>query len=225
MPRLTRPAAASGRRFRASHPIRSAPATTHGTRPDHGPCGNTRSERCDRRNRSCRPANPDRECSARPSWKAGYRHPTPSFKLPRRGHFLAARSAKKRRSLPLPLRDIDLCQYRLQTFELLRVVIRPEMYEEETRFAVEHVVVDRATSIPWSRSTRSTGFTSLAIRTKSPVIAALPADGRLKISSVRQTHYRRDIHPAILDRFRAADTESGRRGGFLRRHGDGWNTQ
>jgi hypothetical protein len=118
-----------------------------------------------------------------------------------------------------------LCQYRLQTFELLRVVIRPEMYEEETRFAVEHVVVDRATSIPWSRSTLSTGFTSLAIRTNSPVIAALPAGGRLKISSVRQTHYRRDIHPAILDRFRAADTEPGRRGGFLRRHGDGWNTQ
>src|SRR6516162_10603995 len=28
-----------------------------------------RSAQCDRRNRSCRPANPDRECSARPSWR------------------------------------------------------------------------------------------------------------------------------------------------------------
>src|SRR4029077_12400512 len=37
-------------------------------------------------------------CSARRSWKAGYRHPTPSFKLPRRGHFIAAPSAKKRSS-------------------------------------------------------------------------------------------------------------------------------
>jgi RNA-directed DNA polymerase len=38
-------------------------------------------------------------CSARLSWRAGYRHPTPSFKLPRRGHFFAARSAKQRRPL------------------------------------------------------------------------------------------------------------------------------
>ena len=73
--------------FRASHPIRSAPATTHGTRPDHGPCGSTRSEQCDRRNRSSRPASPDRECSARPSWRPGYRHPTPRFKLPRGATF------------------------------------------------------------------------------------------------------------------------------------------
>src|SRR6516162_3318459 len=55
-----------------------------------------RSAQCDRRNRSCRPANPDRECSARPSWRAGYRSPDGPFKLPRRGHFFAARSAKKR---------------------------------------------------------------------------------------------------------------------------------
>jgi hypothetical protein len=68
-----------------------------GTRPDHGPCGSTRLEQCDRCNRSYRPANPDRECSTRPSWRAGYRRSTPSFKLPRRGHFFAARSAKKRR--------------------------------------------------------------------------------------------------------------------------------
>src|SRR5207245_3849019 len=74
--------AASGRRFRASHPIRSVPATTHGTRPDHGPCGSTHSEQCDRRNRSYRPANPDRECSARPSWTARYRHPTPASNCP-----------------------------------------------------------------------------------------------------------------------------------------------
>src|SRR5262249_42129447 len=33
----------------------------------HGPCGR-RSERSCRRNRSCRPANRDRECSARPPW-------------------------------------------------------------------------------------------------------------------------------------------------------------
>src|SRR6516165_2643893 len=61
--------AASGKRFRASHRSPSAPATIHGTRPDHGPCGSMRSAQCDRRNRSCRPANPDRECSARPSWR------------------------------------------------------------------------------------------------------------------------------------------------------------
>src|ERR1700720_3835789 len=82
MRRLTGRPAASGRRFRASHPIRSAPATTHGTRPGHGPCGSTRSEQCDRRNRSYRPANPDRECSARPSWTAGYRQPTPASNCP-----------------------------------------------------------------------------------------------------------------------------------------------
>src|SRR6516165_8093678 len=58
-----------------------------------------RSAQCDRRNRSCRPANPDRECSARPSWRAGYRSPDGPFKLPRRGHFFAARSAKKRSNL------------------------------------------------------------------------------------------------------------------------------
>jgi hypothetical protein len=45
----------SGRCFRASHPIRSVPATTPGTHPDHGPCGSKRSEQCDRRNRSNRP--------------------------------------------------------------------------------------------------------------------------------------------------------------------------
>ena len=82
-----------------SHPIRSAPATTPGTRPDHGPCGSTRSEQCDRRNRSCRPANPDKGCSARLSWRPRLQAPTSSFKLPRRGHFFAAQSAKKRRPL------------------------------------------------------------------------------------------------------------------------------
>src|SRR6202030_4361238 len=68
--------------FRASRPIRSAPATTPGTRPDDGPCGSTRLERCDRRNRSYRPANPDRECSARPSWRAGYKRSTPASNCP-----------------------------------------------------------------------------------------------------------------------------------------------
>src|SRR6516162_9960698 len=86
--------AASGKRFRASHPIQSAPATTPGTRPDHGPCGNKRSERCGRRNRSCRPANRDKECSARPSWTAGYRKADARFKLPAGATFSQLRLPK-----------------------------------------------------------------------------------------------------------------------------------
>jgi hypothetical protein len=62
----------------------------------HGPCGNRRSERSGRRIRSCRPANRDRECSARPSCEARYREAAVRFKLPSRGHFFAAPSAKKR---------------------------------------------------------------------------------------------------------------------------------
>src|SRR4051812_49252279 len=73
-----------GGSFRASRPIRSAPATTPGTRPDYGPCGSTRLERCDRRNRSYRPANPDIECSARPSWRAGYK-PLPQLQTAPQG--------------------------------------------------------------------------------------------------------------------------------------------
>jgi len=44
-------------------------------------------------------SNPGKECSARPSCGAGYRCPNLGFKLPRRGHFFAAPSAKKRRWL------------------------------------------------------------------------------------------------------------------------------
>src|SRR6202011_4877052 len=49
---------------------------------------------CDRRNRSCRPANPDRECSARPSWTAGYRHPTPASNCPAGATFSQPRLRK-----------------------------------------------------------------------------------------------------------------------------------
>jgi hypothetical protein len=44
-------------------------------------------------------ANPGKECSARPSCGASYRCPNLGLKLPRRGHFFATPSAKKRRWL------------------------------------------------------------------------------------------------------------------------------
>jgi hypothetical protein len=59
--------AASGKCSPASCRSRSAPATTSGTHRDYAPSGNSRSERCDRRNRNCRSAGPGRECSADPS--------------------------------------------------------------------------------------------------------------------------------------------------------------
>ena len=86
--------------FERLHPIRSAPTTTHGTRPDHGPCRKYAS-RTMRSTPSLAPAQQvlDRECSARPSWRPGYRHPTPRSNCLVRGHFFAARSAKKRSHL------------------------------------------------------------------------------------------------------------------------------
>src|SRR6516165_8255437 len=63
------------------------------------------------------------------------------------------------------------------------------------------------TSIPWSRSALRTGFTSFAISTKSPVIAALPPPLGLEVDRIGRTHRRRYIHSIILDRFGSGDAE------------------
>src|SRR5271166_3368709 len=60
------------------------------------------------------------------------------------GSVMPARSRIVRANMtPLALGDVDLSERRFQAFgELLRVVIRPEMHEEQPRLVVEHVVVE-----------------------------------------------------------------------------------
>ena len=73
------------------------------------------------------------------------------------------------------LRDIDLRKRRLQPLgKLLRVIIGPEVHEVEVRLIVEHVVVDRRNLDPVLTQRPQDRVYFLAIRTKSPVIAALP---------------------------------------------------
>ena len=58
--------------------------------------------------------------------------------------------------------------------ELDGVVIGPEMHEEQPRLLVQHVAVVGGYVDAVARNALITGFTSSPVRTKSPVIAALP---------------------------------------------------
>ena len=67
-------------------------------------------------------------------------------------------------------------QYRLQPGrELLRIVVRPEMHEEEAGLFVDHVVVHRRDPDPVLAQGPQHRIHFVADSTKSPVIAALPA--------------------------------------------------
>ena len=60
------------------------------------------------------------------------------------------------------------------TRKFLRIIIRPEVHKEKVRRIRQHVAVKGSYFDTVSRKTLISGFTSLAISTKSPVIAALP---------------------------------------------------
>ena len=61
--------------------------------------------------------------------------------------------------------------------------------------------------MPALRSAASTGSTSLAASTKSPVIAALPPPVGWKLTAVASAHGRWHRHPVIDDRIAARDAE------------------
>src|SRR6266849_2579819 len=71
--------------------------------------------------------------------------------------------------------DVHLIQRRAESAgQLEDVTLSPEMHEQEPRGLIQQVAVQRVvTVIPLARSARRTGLTSLAIRTKSPVAAAV----------------------------------------------------
>ena len=60
------------------------------------------------------------------------------------------------------------------TGELDRVIVGPEVHEDQPRLLGQHVAVIAVTSMPVACSALMTGLTSVPISTKSPVIAALP---------------------------------------------------
>src|SRR5689334_20907499 len=74
--------------------------------------------------------------------------------------------------------QVDLVERMAQPGEFLRVIMGPEMHEEQPRLVVEHVVVQRrdldAVLAQGPQHRVHLLVTSLAVRTKSPVIAALP---------------------------------------------------
>src|SRR5262249_45347878 len=77
-------------------------------------------------------------------------------------------------------RRLALCARRLvdcsaqSLGKLDRVVIGPEVQEEQPRLLVEHGLWTAGTSMPFERSALITGLTSSPVSTKSPVMAALP---------------------------------------------------
>src|SRR5205085_1878012 len=95
-------------------------------------------------------------------------------------------SRRERGSLPrLTLRDVHTVECGTQPpRQLLRVVVGPEVHEEEARAFCQHWLCSAVTSMPLSLSALMSGLTSLAISTKSPVTAALPPPVGWKLMAV-----------------------------------------
>ena len=105
--------------------------------------------------------------------------------------------------------DGGLVERRAQALrELHRVVVGPEMHEEQARLLVQHVAVQGGDLDAVARSARMTGFTSSAVSTKSPVIAALPPPVGWKLMAVGRPSARpAELHAAFADRIAARHAE------------------
>jgi hypothetical protein len=92
--------------------------------------------------------------------------------------------------------------------QLGRVVVAPEMHEEQARlFAPSMWLCSAVTSMQWSRSACMTGPTSLAVSTKSPVTAALPPPVGWKLMACADPIAGGTAMPILLDRVGARNAE------------------
>src|SRR5271165_161376 len=109
---------------------------------------------------------------------------------------------------PSALGDVDMRERRLQPLgELLGIVIGPEVHEIEAWLVVEHVVVDRRDFDPVlaERFQHRVHFAGDQYEVAGD--RRFAAAGRLKVDRIGRAHWWRDVHPIVLDRFRAGNAE------------------
>src|SRR3954452_11538700 len=114
---------------------------------------------------------------------------------------LSSRNASSRRRMPRSaFRDIDMVQRGFQPgCELLRIVMRPEMHEEEAWLLTDHVVVHGCNLYTVLAQCLHHRRDFLVGQNEIAGNRRFAAAERLKINGVRQTHARRYHHVLFLD--------------------------